>query len=624
MKDENRAHGPASESDTTQLTTRLHVSEIPADTDTLAVALAHTAAGFYALPVERRSKHAGSVVGNGWQHKSSRDPQVIAAWFAGTDHGIALHCGRSGATVFDVDSPDQFPEHLRHHLFTAPYQSTRPGETRRGHYLFATPPGRTLGNSTGKLGGVWGEVRGLNGVIIVAPSVHAEGGEYRWQRTGPLPVLPNEIAELLPDAATAVDAATDAAVAAFLAEHQTATRPDIINGLKKAFSDKIEAGESVHMSAVSTVTGALKEARAGYYPAAAALDTLKPVFLNAVALGGSTGEVRTGTVAESEWAGILAWAVAQTLAADLDEVHARVAQKMPDETTTFKAPEPERVHRSAAEQAAALENAHTVFRRWLGADYDTDALDVVLVAVAVEGLDGDPLWVLLISGPGNAKTETVQACDGVAATIVSTISSEGALLSATAKRERTKDATGGLLRKIGSRGVLVVKDVTSILSMSRELRGQVLAALREVYDGRWSRNVGTDGGRPGDWAGRVAVIGAVTTAWDTAHAVVSSMGDRFLLIRMDSGVGRQASGRKAIGNTGSETEMRAELAATVADVLKGMNRNPVTLTDTETDTLLAAADLVTRARTGVEYDYRGDVIDAHAPEMPTRFAKQLT
>jgi hypothetical protein len=37
-----------------------------------------------------------------------------------------------------------------------------------------------------------------------------------------------------------------------------------------------------------------------------------------------------------------------------------------------------------------------------------------------------------------------------------------------------------------------------------------------------------------------------------------------------------------------------------------------------------AADLVTLARTGVETDYRGDIIDAHAPEMPTRFAKHLT
>jgi hypothetical protein len=36
------------------------------------------------------------------------------------------------------------------------------------------------------------------------------------------------------------------------------------------------------------------------------------------------------------------------------------------------------------------------------------------------------------------------------------------------------------------------------------------------------------------------------------------------------------------------------------------------------------ADIVTMARTAVERDYRGEVIDAHAPEMPTRFAKQLT
>jgi hypothetical protein len=32
---------------------------------------------------------------------------------------------------------------------------------------------------------------------------------------------------------------------------------------------------------------------------------------------------------------------------------------------------------------------------------------------------------------------------------------------------------------------------------------------------------------------------------------------------------------------------------------------------------------VTLCRTGVEYDYRGDVVDRHDPEMPTRFAKQL-
>jgi hypothetical protein len=41
-----------------------------------------------------------------------------------------------------------------------------------------------------------------------------------------------------------------------------------------------------------------------------------------------------------------------------------------------------------------------------------------------------------------------------------------------------------LLRKIGDRGILVIKDVTSILSADRNVRASVLAAVREIYDGR--------------------------------------------------------------------------------------------------------------------------------------------
>jgi hypothetical protein len=140
-------------------------------------------------------------------------------------------------------------------------------------------------------------------------------------------------------------------------------------------------------------------------------------------------------------------------------------------------------------------------------------LVAVAVAVAVERFnDGsDLVWFLLVSGPGNAKTETVQALDGIEVIFTSAISSDAALLSGTPKRERAKGATGGLLRRIGDRGVLVIKDVKSILSMDRNMRAKVLAALREVYDGRWYREVGADGGRILEWRGRIAVIGAVTT-----------------------------------------------------------------------------------------------------------------
>lgn len=274
--------------------------------------------------------------------------------------------------------------------------------------------------------------------------------------------------------------------------------------------------------------------------------------------------------------------------------------------------------------ATTLGDVAAVFRRWLGAEYELDAIYATLAAAAVSRLDGDPLWLLLLSGSGNAKTETVQALGAAGAFVTSTITSDGALLSGSPQREKAKDATGGLLRKIGARGLLVIKDVTSILSMNRDARGSVLAALREVHDGRWERNIGTDGGKTLAWEGRLTVIGAVTTAWDRAHDVIASMGDRFVVLRMDSSTGRIAAGRRAIANTGDEEKMRADLGTAVASVLARVAcAERIRISDPESERLLAAANVVTLARTGVDYDYRGDVIDAHAPEMPTRFAKQL-
>ncbi|MGV0161044.1 bifunctional DNA primase/polymerase [Mycobacterium colombiense] len=379
----------------------LHIPDIPEGTDILTAALAYAKAGWYIGHLERvegkEGKNPGRLLGGGWQHKTSRDPQVITAWLAGTDHGIFLHVGRSGGVVFDVDHPDQFPEHLRHHLVTAPYQSSRPGEARRGHYIFANPPGRLIGNSAGRVDGAWGEVRGTNGVIVAAPTVHPEGGEYQWLRTGVVPLLPAEIADLLPDGSTAEAAAPDAVVAAFIAEHTTAENPGALNGLRSALQKNIEAGKSCHVSAVSTVVGAMKEARAGYFSAQHAIDTLKPIFINAVALGGSTGTVRTGAAAESEWNGILAWAVGQALSADLDEVKRRLAEKMP-EGTTMEAPD-------SATQPAATTGPGT--RRSIKLVRANDIRDAVPVYVYEHRGGGRvQLGTLALSGgrPGSGKS----------------------------------------------------------------------------------------------------------------------------------------------------------------------------------------------------------------------------
>jgi hypothetical protein len=281
------------------------------------------------------------------------------------------------------------------------------------------------------------------------------------------------------------------------------------------------------------------------------------------------------------------------------------------------------VERPIPSARCSLDELHCVFRKWFGDEYDLDAIDAVIVTGAAARMDGDPLWLLIVSGPGAAKTETAQALAGCGAHVTSTIQSEGALLSATSQQERSKKATGGLLRKIGARGILVLKDVTTILSSDRNTRATVLAALREIHDGHYERNVGSDGGQTLTWDGRIAVVGAVTTAWDSAHAVVSVMGDRFVLLRIDSGDGRKAAGKRAMRNTGVEVRMRAELAAAVGGIVHHADTEGASLTEAEEDQVLNAADIVTKARTAVEFDYRGDVVNSHAPEMPTRFAKQL-
>jgi len=103
------------------------------------------------------------------------------------------------------------------------------------------------------------------------------------------------------------------------------------------------------------------------------------------------------------------------------------------------------------------------------------------------------------------------------------------------------------------------------------------------------------------------------------------MGDRFVLVRLVSDDdGRADFGRQAMRNVGLENAMRSELAKVVRELIDGIQPEvEVTLTETEIDTLLNLADLVTRARTAVQRDFQGNPEFAHDLEMPTRFAKQL-
>jgi hypothetical protein len=255
---------------------------------------------------------------------------------------------------------------------------------------------------------------------------------------------------------------------------------------------------------------------------------------------------------------------------------------------------------------------------------DRVALRATLAAAAANlYLPGDPIWLMLVSGSSTGKTETAMALRDLPAVVtVSTLSGDAALLSGTRGKERARAATGGLLRRIPNPGILLLKDFTSILSLQHDTRAKVLAALREVFDGRWDREVGTDGGMILHWEGHVGMVTCSTTQYDRAHAVISQMGDRFMLVRLDNR--DQEAGALVALDGSDEKEGRDALAEATLGLL---GHPPIearlVAKQEDKEQLARLANFVTQARSPVARDYRGEIELIHDREGPYRFLKQL-
>jgi hypothetical protein len=271
----------------------------------------------------------------------------------------------------------------------------------------------------------------------------------------------------------------------------------------------------------------------------------------------------------------------------------------------------------------ALAELVETHRRWLFLP-DPGALYIVLATVAANRLAGDPIWTLLVAPPGAGKSEILNGIDGLPDVHPAATITEAALLSGTPTKEREQDARGGLLRTIGDFGIVLCKDFGSVLNMNRDARAAVLAALREVYDGSWTRHVGTGGGRTLHWSGKVGLIAGCTPTIDRHHAVMGAMGERFILYRLPE-IDQAQHARRALAHAGHETAMRGELAAAVQALFAdGLPAEPLERSEQDDDRLVSLATLVVRARSAVERDgYSREIELIPGSEAPTRLVVVL-
>jgi hypothetical protein len=250
-----------------------------------------------------------------------------------------------------------------------------------------------------------------------------------------------------------------------------------------------------------------------------------------------------------------------------------------------------------------------VFDRWLLLP-DTTPVLALLGAVATNYLDGDPVWLGLVAPPSSAKTEILNALSMLPHAVQAATVTPAGLLSGTPKKQQTSGARGGLLRQIGDFGIIVLKDFGSVLSMHPETKAETLAALREVYDGAWTRHLGSDGGKTLSWQGKVGLVFAATEVIDMHHSVIGSMGDRFLLSRPTTIPGKKQFNR-ALDHAGATTkQMRKELAEAVAQLFAGRRSEPQKISTEEIELIGNTIALTVRLRAQVQRDRRTGEIEA--------------
>src|SRR4029450_429760 len=98
------------------------------------------------------------------------------------------------------------------------------------------------------------------------------------------------------------------------------------------------------------------------------------------------------------------------------------------------------------------------------------------------------------------KTEIIRSSNDVP--VIYPLSNLTAQTFASGFQVRGKEQPSLLTRLDGR--ILTLKDFTTILTMHRDKRSEILAQLREIYDGAYRKEFGN--GVVVDWAGKVGLI----------------------------------------------------------------------------------------------------------------------
>ncbi len=266
----------------------------------------------------------------------------------------------------------------------------------------------------------------------------------------------------------------------------------------------------------------------------------------------------------------------------------------------------------------ALESAKAVYRKWLELP-DDRVLDFVFGVICANVFGGDPVWGGIVGGSGDTKTEILRSLQHPIIFPLSDLSANS-LISGL----RSEDAYGGdepsLLPKLDGR-ILVVKDLTPLISGNAESRNKVLGDLRDVYDGSATKAFGT--GQVKSFESRFGMLFGVTPVIESCWPDINALGDRFIYYRCEPG-NSLAKVKAAFNNSDRKKEMREELAGAAGSVLAIEVVRDINVMEKFRTELIHLADFVAKARSPVKRKGQTEEIEYEPiPEIGTRLVGQF-
>lgn len=256
---------------------------------------------------------------------------------------------------------------------------------------------------------------------------------------------------------------------------------------------------------------------------------------------------------------------------------------------------------------------------------ESDVIEVMMGAYASVYLKGvPPTWMAIVGRPGGGKTEVLRVFQGIEQSEFRDFFTHAALSSGVARGE-----ANDMLHTLGRR-VLLVKDLTTILSSPLHLVSSLFGTLRSVRDAFFVKQTALGGVH--SWEGQFGFLVASTKLLDTHPTMQKSVGERMLRVRFRSERRENRQERvdratDAAGNisSGQQDEVRRQINEEVKKLMRKMQDGipPPSIERSQLRSIGEWAEFVARARAPVERDSRHEIRYNIEVEEPTRLAGDL-